>query len=472
MYLRGKGELTMKKMMSLSKALMVGTMVISAAACTSSPEFAYDDAKAQIGYEKAGFKSRRDPEPLLAYAAQHAKAEDEVIRYNRAYANLARDRGKSHEAYTAFERAALAGDASSGRRLVKGHLDGVYRPANVPMIARSVYLPLTADKSDANTRLLLAQLLERGEIGGGEFRTADAWLNEAASAGSTKAFRELAERAEKSGNVALASDYYYGADKTSKADRALRQARVQYLGLESGSNPKLGHAWLELARKLDKQGAGQLAARVYRATSGGRDGSYLISVATSAGVNVLSREQLLEAYRSAKTDLDRAKILEPLKAAARNNDPNASYELAAIYIGMRGDPSEINGLLVKAYSKGKPEALDLMISQLMRAEAGRQAADILFDGVVEAAQKGNVEAARSLSSLYRIGGFKPADRTESLKWLQRAADAGDAKSQYELGVDLYENGGNPQSKQMALQYLNEAAGQGDPFALTYLKSKT
>ncbi|TCU14761.1 Sel1 repeat-containing protein [Rhizobium sullae] len=462
----------MKKMMSLSKALMVGTMVISAAACTSSPEFAYDDAKAQIGYEKAGFKSRRDPEPLLAYAAQHAKAEDEVIRYNRAYANLVRDRGKSHEAYTAFERAALAGDASSGRRLVKGHLDGVYRPANVPMIAQSVYLPLTADKSDVNTRLLLAQLLERGEIGGGEFRTADAWLNEAASAGSTKAFRELAERAEKSGNVALASDYYYGADKTSKADRALRQARVQYLGLESGSNPKLGHAWLELARKLDKQGAGQLAARVYRATSGGRDGSYLISVATSAGVNVLSREQLLEAYRSAKTDLDRAKILEPLKAAARNNDPNASYELAAIYIGMRGDPSEINGLLVKAYSKGKPEALDLMISQLMRAEAGRQAADILFDGVVEAAQKGNVEAARSLSSLYRIGGFKPADRTESLKWLQRAADAGDAKSQYELGVDLYENGGNPQSKQMALQYLNEAAGQGDPFALTYLKSKT
>ncbi|UWU16989.1 SEL1-like repeat protein (plasmid) [Rhizobium sullae] len=462
----------MKKMMSLSKALMVGTMVISAAACTSSPEFAYDDAKAQIGYEKAGFKSRRDPEPLLAYAAQHAKAEDEVIRYNRAYANLVRGRGKSGEAYTAFERAALAGDASSGRRLVKGHLDGVYRPANVPMIARSVYLPLTADKSDANTRLLLAQLLERGEIGGGEFRTADAWLNEAASAGSTKAFRELAERAEKSGNVALASDYYYGADKTSKADRALRQARVQYLGLESGSNPKLGHAWLELARKLDKQGAGQLAARVYRATSGGRDGSYLISVATSAGVNVLSREQLLEAYRSAKTDLDRAKILEPLKAAARNNDPNASYELAAIYIGMRGDPSEINGLLVKAYSKGKPEALDLMISQLMRAEAGRQAADILFDGVVEAAQKGNVEAARSLSSLYRIGGFKPADRTESLKWLQRAADAGDAKSQYELGVDLYENGGNPQSKQMALQYLNEAAGQGDPFALTYLKSKT
>ncbi|WP_207917188.1 tetratricopeptide repeat protein [Rhizobium sullae] len=458
--------------MSLSKALMVGTMVISAAACTSSPEFAYDDAKAQIGYEKAGFKSRRDPEPLLAYAAQHAKAEDEVIRYNRAYANLVRDRGKSHEAYTAFERAALAGDASSGRRLVKGHLDGVYRPANVPMIAQSVYLPLTADKSDVNTRLLLAQLLERGEIGGGEFRTADAWLNEAASAGSTKAFRELAERAEKSGNVALASDYYYGADKTSKADRALRQARVQYLGLESGSNPKLGHAWLELARKLDKQGAGQLAARVYRATSGGRDGSYLISVATSAGVNVLSREQLLEAYRSAKTDLDRAKILEPLKAAARNNDPNASYELAAIYIGMRGDPSEINGLLVKAYSKGKPEALDLMISQLMRAEAGRQAADILFDGVVEAAQKGNVEAARSLSSLYRIGGFKPADRTESLKWLQRAADAGDAKSQYELGVDLYENGGNPQSKQMALQYLNEAAGQGDPFALTYLKSKT
>ncbi|EUB99771.1 Sel1 domain protein repeat-containing protein [Rhizobium sp. CF080] len=462
----------MKKIMSLSKALVVGTTMISAAACTSSPQIAYDDAMVQIGSEKAGFKSRRDPEQLLSYAAQQAKAKDEVIRYNRAYANLVLNRGKSGEAYTAFERAALVGDVSAGRRLVKAHLDGVYRPKNVPMIARSVYLPLTADKSDANTRLLLAQLLDSGEIGGKEFRTADAWLDEAAASGATRAFRQLAERAEKSGNVALASDYYYRMDKTSKADRALRQARVHYLGLEGGANPKLGHAWLELARKLDKQGAGQLAARVYRATSGGRDGSYLISVATAAGVNVLSREQLLEAYRSAKTDLDRAKILEPLKAAARNNDPNASYELAAIYISTRGAPSEINSLLVKAYSKGKSEALDLMISQLMRAEAGQKAAEILFDGVVKAAQNGNVEAARSLSSLYRIGGFKAADRAEGRKWLQRAADAGDAKSQYELGVDLYENGGDPQSKQMALQYLNKAAGQGDLFALTYLKSKT
>ncbi|MBB4193048.1 TPR repeat protein [Rhizobium aethiopicum] len=460
------------KKMTFNRMLVIGTVAISAAGCTSSPKLAYEDAKAQIGHQKAGFKSLRDPEQLLSYAAQNAKTPDEVVRYNRAYGKLALDHGKSQEAYAAYERAALAGDASAGRRLVKGQLDGVYQPENVSMIAKSVYLPLTADKSDANTRLLLAQLVDQGKIGGAESRTVDLWLNEAAAAGATKAFRQLAERAEKSGNVALASDYYYRAEKTSKADRALRQARVQYLGLEGGPNPKLGHAWLELARKLDKQGAGQLAARVYRTTSGATDGAYLISVATAAGVDVLSREQLLEAYRGAKTDLDRAKILEPLKAAARKNDPNASFELAAIYISTRGEPSEINNLLVESYSKGKPEALDLMISQLMRAEAGQGAANILFDGVVKAAQKGNVEAARSLSSLYRIGGFKAADRAESLKWLQQAADAGDAKSQYELGVDLYENGGNQQSKQMALQYLNKAAGQGDLFALTYLKSKT
>ncbi len=462
----------MKQIMSLSRALLIGTMLVPLAACTTSPKFAYDDAKVQIGFAKAGFKARRNPESLLAYAAKNAKGQDEVVRYNRAYGNLMLDRGKNGEAYPAFERAALAGDASSGRRLVKGQLDGVYRPEDVRMIARSVYLPLTADKSDTNTRLLLAQLIDSREIGGVEFGTADAWLNEAAAAGATKAFRSLAERAEKSGNVTLASDYYDRADKTSKADRALRQARVHYLGTEGGANQKLGHAWLELARKLDKQGAGQLAARVYRATSGGIEGSYLISVATAAGVNVLSRDQLLEAYRSAKTDQDRAKILAPLKAAARNNDPNASYELAAIYIGTRGDPNEINTLLVKAYSKGKAEALDLMISQLMRAEPGQKAADVLFDGVVKAAQNGDVEAARSLSSLYRIGGYKPTNRIESVKWLQRAADSGDAKSQYELGVDLYENGSDRDSKQLALKYLNMAAGQGDPFAQTYLKSKT
>lgn len=468
----GEGELAMREVISLSRVLLLGSVLIPLAACTISPEIAYHDAKVQMGYEKAGFKSRRDPEPLLAFAANNATSPEEIIRYNRAYGNLALDEGKDGEAYTAFERAAVAGDRSAGKRLVKGHLNGVYRPSDVQSIARTVYLPLTSDAADANTRLLLAQLIDSGEIKGSEFRTADQWLNEAAKVGATKAFRQLAERAEQSGNVALASDYYYRADKISKADRALRQARVHYLGLEGSANPKLGHKWLELAGKLDKRGAGQLAARLYRATPGGGDRSYLMSLAAAAGVKVFSQEQLLGAYRAAKTDQERAKIIEPLRVAARNNDPNAAYELAQIYIGSRGNANEINDLLVMANSKGKAEALDLMIAQLMRAEPGQDAASMLYDAVVKKAEKGSVEAARALSSLYRIGGFKPANRAESLKWLQQAADAGDAKSQYELGVELYETGEDAQSNELARKYLNMSAGQGDPFAQAYLKSKS
>ncbi len=461
----------MRELKSYGQAVLVAAVLSTLASCSTSPEADFRDARVQIAQERAGFEARRDPGALLAKAAENARSKDEIIRYNRTYGNFALEHGKSAEAYVAFERAALAGDPSSGRKLAKGHYDGIYRPSNTTLVARSVYLPLTNDKSEVTVRLLLAKLIDDGQLSAGQFGSADTWLNQAASAGGTPALRKLAERAEAAGNLKLALDYYTKADKTSQADRALRQARVSYLGQETKPDVKRGHAWMEIARKLDKQGAAQLAARIYRQTSGGRDGAYLATVASAGGVNVMSQSQLVSAFRAAKTVAEREKIVQPLKAAAKAGNAEAAFNLAQLYLGIGGDPAEAGPLLATAYKKGKSEAMTPMVAMLMRAEPGQAYAEPLFKAVTAAADGGNVEAARALSSLYGIGGYKPANEEERLKWLRKAAESGDTKSQYEVGVYLYENGKTEAQKKLAVEYLVTAAKKGDAFARAYLKSK-
>lgn len=466
-----EGRLKMKELKSYSQAVVVAAMILPLASCNMSSDAAFRDAKVQIAQEKAGFSARRDPEALLAKAALNAKSDDDIIRYNRTYANFLIDNGKSGEAYAAFERAALAGDRSSGRRLVKAQTDGVYRPSNLANVARKVYVPLTSDKSEVGARVLLANLVDEGQLSASQFGNSEKWLSEAAEAGGASALRQLAQRAEAKGNLNLALDYYTRADKTTRADRALRQARTNYLGQDGPVNVKRGHAWMEISRKLDRQGAAQLSARIYRQTSGGRDGAYLASVASAGGVSVVSQSQPVSAYKAAKTDEERKKLVEPLKMAAANGNTEAAMVLAQLYIGIGADPSEASDLLVKAYQRGKSDALAPILALLMQAERGQPYAEPLFNVAMKAAANGNVAAARALSSLYSIGGYKPANEDERLKWLQEAADAGDPKSQYEFGLYLYENGKTERSKEMASQYLLKASERGDAFAIAYVKSK-
>ena len=128
----------MREFKVYGRALMIAATLSPLAACNTSPEAAFKDARVQIGYEKAGFEARRDAGALLATAAANARTPETIVRYNRTYAEYAIDHGQQAEAYKAYERAALAGDRTSGRRLAKGHLDGIYRPSDVNRVARSV----------------------------------------------------------------------------------------------------------------------------------------------------------------------------------------------------------------------------------------------------------------------------------------------------------------------------------------------
>ncbi len=452
--------------------VLLGTVGLQLAACQGNPGAAYKDAKASIAHNKAGVKTPNDPEKLLSIAASRATSQRDIQHYNREYGKYLLEKGKRRQAYQAFETAALAGDSSSANRLMSGHLAGHYRPSNLSKVAQQVYLPAALSGSSVSGNLLMAELVGKGQVRGAEFKSESFWLERASAQGSTSAGRELAENAERAGNIKLAASYYAKTDKISKSARALRQARVYYLGQGVRQNTKIAHAWMNVARRLDKKGAGELAARVYRTTGGSRDGAYLQEVAAAAGIsNVLPQGRIARDYRAAKTEAERQALIEPLERSADGGNADAALVVANIYIQTGGSDDKIAKYLGKAYAGGKSEALDLMITRLQRARAGSPSAEALYQAVAAAGNRGSVPAARALSAMYSIGGTKPASVAESRKWLRKAADAGDTKSQYELGVDLYENGDGGSDQAVAVKYLQMAAASGDPFASSYLKTK-
>ncbi|CTQ56363.1 Sel1 repeat [Roseibium album] len=454
------------------KWLILGGLGVLLAACQNSPDSAYREAKISIAHSKAGVNTPNDPEKLLMISAKGATSKSDIQKYNREYGKYLLEKGKRRQAYQAFETAALAGDSSSQNRLVQGHLNGHYRPSNLNKVARDVYLPAANSGSSVSANMLMAELVGKGRVRGSQFKSESYWLQRAAKKGSTSASRDLAEKAERSGNVKLAASYYAKSDRISRSERALRQARIYYLGQGVKQNTKVAHAWMERARRFDKKGAGELAARVYRSTGGGKDGAYLQSVASAAGVtSSLSSGRIVRDYRAAKTDAERRMIIKPLEKSADQGSADAALVVANLYIRTGGSDAKIAKYLLKAYSGGKTEALDLMITRLQRASPGSSEANSLYKAVASVASKGNVKAARALSSIYSIGGVKQASVSESRKWLRKAADSGDTKSQYEFGVDLFENGNGGSDKNLAVKYLTMAANKGNPFASSYLKGK-
>jgi TPR repeat protein len=90
--------------------------------------------------------------------------------------------------------------------------------------------------------------------------------------------------------------------------------------------------------------------------------------------------------------------------------------------------------------------------------------------MAKAAEQNHALAQFNLGIMHANGQGMPCDRTQSLAWMQRAADLGDAGAQYRLGIThqrairdgLPENAA--QSRIAAYQWLRLAANQGYPEA--------
>ena len=83
----------------------------------------------------------------------------------------------------------------------------------------------------------------------------------------------------------------------------------------------------------------------------------------------------------------------------------------------------------------------------------------------EAAEQGNVRAQYNLGLCYENGNGVEQSYTEAVRWYRKAAEQGDAEAQYNLGVSYDHGNGVEQSYEEAHKWYKEAAEQG--YAVAY-----
>ncbi|MCX6594785.1 MAG: tetratricopeptide repeat protein [Acidobacteria bacterium] len=82
----------------------------------------------------------------------------------------------------------------------------------------------------------------------------------------------------------------------------------------------------------------------------------------------------------------------------------------------------------------------------------------------KAAERGDAKAQFSLGVMYDSGQGVPQDYAEALRWFRKAADQGHTSAQFNLGV-MYANGqGVPENAAEGVRWYRKAADQGDALA--------
>ena len=63
--------------------------------------------------------------------------------------------------------------------------------------------------------------------------------------------------------------------------------------------------------------------------------------------------------------------------------------------------------------------------------------------------------------MYQLGKGAPQDNAKAVKWYRKAADQGDARAQWHLGLMYHLGEGVPQDNAEAVKWFRKAADQGD-----------
>src|SRR5205809_853742 len=84
--------------------------------------------------------------------------------------------------------------------------------------------------------------------------------------------------------------------------------------------------------------------------------------------------------------------------------------------------------------------------------------------VRKAAEQGDAKAQFDLGVMYYKGRGLPQEYTEAARWYRKAADQGDAMAQQTLGYMHYNGQGLPQDYTEAIRWYKKAAAQGDAVA--------
>lgn len=443
-----------------SFTLAAGTVV------SELPAIKYPRKKRVVFNPRADGK--RDQLQHLLYLAE---SPDTARKRGRGYRHLAEILlrvGRNTEAMRAYEAGALQGDGPSATVIMRAHADGRFKPNYLAELLPLVYVP-RARMGGTSGPMLMAELAASGRIKG--FGTSGEWLQVAASRGSTQATVQLAEAAERQGKLQTAAKLYASIDKISRLDRALRQARVNYLGEDTKRNSALGLAWLERAIAIDAAAAGKQAASLYRKDVGPEEArARLMDVALAAGINPQGSGGFSTRLREATSAEARDAILAEIRQAADAGNAAAALTFAQDRLAL-GDSSvepEAFAYLEQALSAGLEPAVSDAAGRLVSLPPDSPRAQSLLAAITRAADSGGAAAMWALADLYAWGGPVAADPDKSLHYVQLAADAGQVEAQLRLGLHFAQQKADPEQAKLALRYLEAAAGQGSAPAKAYL----
>ena len=433
------------------------------------PEVKYPRVKRQIFVPRADGK--RDELQHLLYLAESANTQAKRGRGYRHLGEILVKAGRSAEAMRAYEAAALQGDGPSVTIVMQAHAEGRYRPAWASELVQMVYLP-RARQQGTSGPLLMADLAASGKVKG--IGSATEWLELAAARGSTQATIRLAEAAEARGQIKTAAKYYASVDKFSKLDRALKQVRVNLLGEKKKRNSKLAIAWLDYAASFDATATAKVAGTLWRKQIGTESArGRLLEVALAGGIDPQGGGSgFVTRLREAKTDAERARILDEIRVAADGGNAAAALAFAQDRLAAADAKAEDDAYhyLEQAIAAGLAPAITDAAGRLVAMGQDSPRTAKLLEALTKAADAGVVPAMSSLADLYAWGGPVPTDQQKSLDYMRAAADAGQVEAQLKLGLHFAQKTADPESPQLARKYLEAAAKQGSAPAQAYLAS--
>ena len=168
-------------------------------------------------------------------------------------------------------------------------------------------------------------------------------------------------------------------------------------------------------------------------------------------------------------------FVEAVKQVKSVENVEGLEEKAAVLEEALGKLNEIvddhpsSGLAVKLISGQNIGAISLEgvgeVVKRARKEAERERE---FEETLKAAEQGDAKAQFSLGIMYDFGRGVPKNEAEAVKWYRLAAEQGHAEAQHSLGY-MYDYGaGVPEDKDEAIKWFRRAAEQGHDGAKMWL----